>query len=172
MFQESFSQLGVEFYCPKPYNFEELLGKIHKVASQISDARLFHKVVIFGPDLDALNKMSALLKERSCIVSTVENVIEIGLRCFLNNPHLILLDLHSKEYATTREIIRSLRSYEFFKKSDIIVYSNFVSGDMAVIAGMDSLDDEIHSCLKEGANKYIGRFNQVNFLDQLKEFGI
>ena len=149
-----------------------ILKKIEKIESTYKDFRTIHKTVIIGPDRDVLEKMQALLQERNCIVAMVDNVIEIGLRCFMTNPRLILIDIHSRDYATTKEIIKSLRAYEFFKYTTIVIYSNFGSGDAAVIAGLDSMENEIHACLEAGANKYIGRFNRVTFLDQLKEFGI
>ena len=172
VFQESFASLEVDFYCPKPFNFHELLEKIKKVEAMACDPHVFHKVVIIGPDPDVLHKMERMLKERDCIIAKVDSVIEVGLRCFLVNPRIIIIDIHTREYATTREIIRSLRSYEFFKHTVILVYSNFAAGSAAVISGLDSVDEEIHACLAAGATKYIGRFNQVVFLEQLKEFGI
>jgi len=172
VFQESFAALGVELYCPKPFNLNDLFEKIRNIEAKSADKYIFHKVVIIGPDVDVLQKMKLMLTERNCIVAMVDNVIEIGLRCFLTNPSVIIIDIFSKEYATAKEIIRSLRSYEFFKRTTIVVYSNFEAGDGAVIPGLDSIDSEIHDCLAAGATKYIGRFNRVTFLEQLKEFGI
>jgi CheY-like chemotaxis protein len=172
VFQESFAALGVELYCPKPFNMQLLLEKIKRVEARVIEGRRFRKVVVIGPDSEVLEKMRGMLSEKSCIVAMVDNVVEIGLRCFLTNPSLILIDIHTREYATTKEVVRSLRSFEFFKHTTIAIYSNFFAGDASVISGLDSLDEEIHSCLAAGANKYIGRFNMVTFLDQLKEFGI
>ena len=172
VFQESFSALGVELYCPKPFNIHELLEKIKRIESKSAESHVFHKVVVIGSDSKVLEAMKLMLVDRSCIVATVDSVIEIGLRCFLISPSVIILDIHTQEYATTKEIIRSLRSYEFFKNTVILVYSNFSAGEASVISGLDSMDTEIHACMAAGATKYIGRFNRVTFVEQIKEFGL
>lgn len=172
VFQESFAALGVELYSPKPFNFPDLLMKIRKVDSQAIEQKKYHKVVVIGPHRDVLDKMRLELQSRNCIVATVDNVIEIGLRCFLVNPSIILIDLHSRDYATTKEIVRSIRSYEFFKYTTIIVYAHFTSDDVVGMPLLENLELEMKACMEAGANKYIGRFNRVTFLEQLKDVGI
>ncbi|MBF0593978.1 MAG: response regulator [Candidatus Omnitrophica bacterium] len=171
MFQESFAALGAEIYCPKPFNFIDLLDKIKKIESQKIDGRRYHKAILIGPHADVLEQMSVELLKRDCIVAKVDNVIEIGLRCFTFNPEVIIIDIHSREYATTKEIVRSLRAYKCFSKTFIAIYSHFGSAEFAGMGGADSIELEIKMCLEAGANKYIGRFNRVTFLEQLKDCG-
>ena len=172
VFQESFAALGVELYSPKPFNFQDLLAKVKAIEAKVVEDRRYHKVVVIGPHREVLEKMQVELQSRSCIVATVDNVIEIGLRCFLVNPAFIIIDLHSRDYATTKEIINSIRSYDFFKYTKILVYAHFSSGDMVGMSILDNLEVEIQACMEAGATKYIGRFYRVTFLEQLKEFGI
>ncbi|MBF0331249.1 MAG: response regulator [Candidatus Omnitrophica bacterium] len=172
VFQESFSALGVELYSPKPFNLKDLMEKIKKVDAKATETRQYHKVVVIGPNRDVLDKMRIELQSRGCIVATVDNVIEIGLRCFLVNPRLIFVDLHSRDYATTKEIIASIRSYDFFKYTKIVLYANFSSDDVAGMPSLENMEVEIKACMEAGADKYIGRFNRVTFLEQLKDFGI
>ncbi len=172
VFQQSFSALGVENYCPKPFNLPVLLEKIKKIESTAQDGRRYHKVVLIGPHRDVLDQMRVQLLKRNCIVGLVDNVIEIGLRCFLLNPELVIIDIHSRDYATTKEIIRSLRAYKFFQEMTIVVYSNFGPEDVAGMGGVSSIEAEIAMCLEAGATKYIGRFNPATFLEKLQSCGI
>ncbi|MBF0387586.1 MAG: response regulator [Candidatus Omnitrophica bacterium] len=172
VFKESFSSLGVELYSPKPVNMEDLKEKIRKIESYVLAKRVFHKVVIIGSDEQVLALMRQELERYSCIVVPVSNVIEAGMRCFLTNPQLILIDIYTKDYASTKEIIRSLRAFEFFKQATIVVYANYPAEEALSGPLLASLDQVVKDCLEAGANKYIGRFDPANFLGALKDCGI
>ena len=172
VFQQSFSALGVDYYCPKPFDFPNLLEKIKKIEGMVQDGRQYHKVLLIGPHHDVLDQMRKELVKRNCIVGMVDNVIEIGLRCFMVNPGLIIIDIHSRDYATTKEIIRSLRAYKFFLKTTIVIYSHFGSEEVAGMGGTSSIEAEVQMCLEAGANKYIGRYSPATFLEHLEQFGI
>ncbi|MBF0571116.1 MAG: response regulator [Candidatus Omnitrophica bacterium] len=172
VFKESFSSLGVEMYSPKPFDMDDLKAKIKKIDAYVTVKRVFHKVVIIGPDEGVLEKMRQELEKVNCIVVPVNKVIEIGMRCFLTNPQVILIDILTQDYASTKEIIRSLRVYEFFKHTTIVVYANYDADEVKSGPLLQSLEKVVEDCLKAGANKYIGRFDQTNFLELMKEFGI
>ncbi|MBF0595475.1 MAG: response regulator [Candidatus Omnitrophica bacterium] len=172
VFKESFSSLGVELYSPKPFNMEDLKDKIRKIESYVLAKRVFHKVVVIGPNEDVLDKMRKQLEQVNCIVVPVSKVIEIGMRCFLTNPQVIIMDIHTQDYASTKEIVRSLRVYEFFKHANILVYSSNPPEEMMSAPLMHSFQQVIKDCLQAGANKYIGRFDSATFLEQVEEFGI
>ncbi|MFH0753012.1 MAG: response regulator [Candidatus Omnitrophota bacterium] len=172
VFQESFSALGVDFYTPKPFNFKDLQAKINKVDIQSQESSRIHKVAVIGPKKDVISKMGAILQSKNCIVGQVDSVIEIGLRCFLLNPSIIFIDLFSTDYAFSREIIKSLRSYAFFKNTKIVLYSTVTQEEASNSQLLDGIQTEIKECMSSGADHYIGRFNQVTFAEQLKEFNI
>lgn len=172
VFRESFTALGVDIYCPKPFNYADLLEKVKKIERQGLVGQRYQKVLVVGPQPEVVDQMRCDLLSRNCIVGTVDNVIEIGLRCFTLNPGIIILDLHAREYATTKEIIRSLRAYKYFANTIIAIYSHVGTNDVSEMGGVDNIELEIKMCLEAGANKYIGRFNKATFLDQLKEFNI
>ncbi|MEI6437980.1 MAG: response regulator [Candidatus Omnitrophota bacterium] len=172
VFQDSFSSLGVEMYSPKPFNMEDLKEKIRKIEAYTMAKQVFHKVVVIGPDEDVLGKMRRELEKVNSIVVPVSKVIEIGLRCFLTNPQLILIDIYTPDYATTKEVIRSLRAYDFFKNTKIVVYSNHPADEVLEGPLLRSLEKVVQDCLKAGADTYIGRFDQATFLGHLKDFGI
>lgn len=171
-FKESFSALGVELYSPKPFNMEDLKDKIRKIEAFVMAKRVFHKVVIIGSDEALLGRMRRELEGVNSIVVPVSKVIEIGMRCFLTNPQVILIDIYTQDYASTKEIIRSLRVYDFFKYTKILVYANYPAEDWQNPTLMHGVEQVVLDCLEAGANKYIGRFDQATFLAQLKEFGI
>lgn len=175
VFQESFAALGVELYCPKPFNITDLIAKIKRVESSASEKRRYNKVLVVGPEKDFLEMIRGELQQHNCITSVVDNVIEIGLRCFLINPRVILIDLHMKDYATTKEIIRSIRSYTFFKYASIVLYSKLSHEEVLRGSSLENVDLEVSECLTAGANKYIGHISAKSLshlVVQLEEFGL
>jgi CheY-like chemotaxis protein len=170
-FQESFASLGVELFSPKPFNFQDLLGKINKVEEGAENRRRYNKLVLISQDLALLKRMRRLLEEKDCIVVEVSSIVEIGLRCFLANPRVIVMDLFALDIATTKEVIRSLRAYNFFRKTAIVIYSN-VTQEQVAKGALGNINSDVKECLDAGANKYIGSFNSLTFLENLKEFGL
>ncbi len=172
VFQESFAALGVELFSPKPSNFDSLLEKIKKVEQKVTENRRYNKVVVIGQKVDVLEEMRQQLLTCDCIVATVSSIIEIGLRCFLVNPRIVFLDVFTHDYATTQEIVKSLRAYAFFKNTVILLYSTEASEEAGKGPQMSAMDVAIKDCLDAGATRYIGRFYSANFLAQLKDFGV
>ncbi|MBF0619718.1 MAG: response regulator [Candidatus Omnitrophica bacterium] len=173
VFQKSFAALGVDLFVPKPSDFNDLMAQIRTIEKRHAETHRFHKVVLVGPSKDVLESMSVILREKGCLVTMVDNVIDITSKSMLFNPRIMLFDIATRDYATAKEIIRSLRCYDFFRKTIFLVYASFSPKDIADGGGvLEHLDTEIKDCLAAGANKYIGRFNRVTFLESLAEYGI
>ncbi|MBF0569899.1 MAG: response regulator [Candidatus Omnitrophica bacterium] len=173
VFKESFSALGVDHFLPKTSDIDSLLGKIRTIERQAVNNKDYHKVLVCGENDEILGQMQALLRERGCLVTTAKTTLDIVSKALQMTPHLIVIDVALKGHVSAKELIRSLKCYDFLHRSQIVAFSHFLPDQLGGSVGLiEGLEDEIKGCLEAGARKYIGRFNRVTFLDQLQEFGI
>ena len=171
VFKDSFAALGVDHFVPKTSDISNLIEKIHTVEVGYSPMKNYTKALVGGTHSVVLVQMQTLLGEKGCLVSTADKSADFLSKCFLMKPHLILLDVAMHDDATAADMIRSLRCYDFLKKATILVYSFFSpeeAGQVRDILG--DLEGRVADCLASGANRYIGRFNRMTFMDQIGEF--
>lgn len=173
VFMDSFAALGVNHFLPKTSDVSLLIEKIKDIERRTVESRDYHKVLVCGEDRAVLNDIQMLLNKRECLVYSARNNLEIVSKAMEMKPHLILIDVMIQENTTAKELIRSLKCYGALSHAHILVYSHFLSEEVNQTPEfMESLEDAIKESLEAGADKYIGRFNRLTFLDQLKEFGI
>jgi CheY-like chemotaxis protein len=173
MFKDSFSALGVEHFMPKNVDVHLLLDKIRNVENTVKVNTPLGKVLIGGCDRNVVERMQGLLQEEGCLVTCVDNSMDMASRVFLMNPNVIFLDIMMKESTTPKELIRAFRSLNIFQKTPIIVYAALSSSQMAPDSMvMAVIDEDIQACLSAGATKYIGRFSPLTFIDTVRSLGI
>ena len=173
MFQESFAALGVSHFVAKSSDIEALLSKIRDVGAVGAETRTYRKVLICGEQGDIVEEMRDLLQDRGCLVTTVDNAADIVSKALVMAPHIIIMYLLIDGRLVTDEIIRSLRCFRCLKSSAIVTYIQIFTEQSGQVQSTEGLlADHIHSCEEAGANKFIGRFNRLTFLDELKEYGV
>ena len=173
MFLDSFAALGVSHFIAKSSNIEALLVKIREIGDVRADTKTYRKVLICGDQNDILTMMTDLLQSRGCLVTTADGPVDIVSKALVMIPHIIIMYLLIDGKITTDEIIRSLRCYRCLKDSAIATYIQISSeqcGQLQSVQGL--LADHIGVCQQAGANKFLGRFNRLIFLNELKEFGV
>ena len=173
MFQNSFTALGVDHFVDKASNIDMLIKKIEQISLLRKEAKHYRKVLVCGSRSDVVQQMSSLLQGRECLVAIVENPIDVVPKAFQMKPSIILLDLLAEGSVDTKEVIRSLRCYDFLRDCTILTYIYFTPYAVGQSQGaIELIEDQIQACHEAGAAKYLGRFNRVTFLDSLKEFGV
>lgn len=173
MFQNSFAALGVDHFVDKASNIDLLMKKIEEIGLLKKEVKNYRKVLVFGERSDVVQQMSALLQGRDCLVSMVYDPVDIVPRAFQMKPNIIVLDLLMSGAVQAQEVIRSLRCYDFLKDCAIVTYIYFTPDAIGHSQGaMELIEAQIKACQEAGAAKYIGRFNRVTFLENLKEFGV
>lgn len=173
MFMESFGALGVTHFVPKSSDIETLQAKIREIGSAEDGVMNYRKVLISGDQSEIVDQMWGLLQARGCLVTTVENPNEIASKALVMNPHIIILHLLIDGRIITEEVVRSLRCYRCLKGAAIVTYIQIPSEQCGQVQSTQGLlADHISACQSAGANKYLGRFNRLKFLDDLKEFGV
>ena len=173
MFQNSFAALGVDHFVDKASNIDMLMKKISQISFLKKEAKHYRKVLVCGSRSDVLQQMSSLLQGRECLVSMVEDPVDVVPKAFQMKPNIILLDLLAEGPVSTQEVIRSLRCYDFLRECAIVTYIYFSPDAVGQSQGaIELIEDQIKLCQEAGAVKYLGRFNRVTFLDSLKEFGV
>ena len=173
IFLESFSALGVDHFVAKTSDISVLLAKIREIGSQQPDAKHYRKILISGDDQQTVEQMQELLRKRECLVTVVENPLEITSKALLMVPHIILLDLMIQGDIAIREVIHSLRSYDRLKQSVILTFIHVSPESLDDRMGLrEQLGGRIGECQAAGATKYVGQFSTGSFLDVVKEFGV
>ncbi len=173
MFQNSFTALGVDHFVDKASNVDLLMKKISQISLLRKEGRRYRKVLVCGSRSDVLQQMSAFLQGRECLVSIVEDSIDVVPKAFQMKPNIILLDLLPEGPIQTQDVVRSLRCYEFLKECAILTYLYFTPDAVGNSQGaIDMIEERVRACQAAGATKHIGRFSRATFLDSLKEFGI
>ncbi len=173
MFQNSFTALGVDHFVDKASNIDMLMKKITEISTLRKEAKHYCKVLVCGSRSDVTQQMASLLQGKECLVSTVEELVDVVPMAFQMHPNVLLLDLLAEGSVQTPEVIRSLRCYELFKDCAIVTYVYFAPEAFGQSQGtVELIEDQIKACKEAGGTKYLGRFNRVTFLESLKEFGI
>ena len=174
MFKESFSSLGVDHFVPKTSDISLLIDKIKQIERALpTKVRDYRKVIIGGTQSSVVEQMRGSLQALGCLVSTADNSMDITSKVFLMTPHLILLDVLLKDNVSAAELIRAFKCFKFLNKAIIATYAHLspeqIGSDSSTLA---FVEEEVKACQEAGADKYLGRFNRLNFVDSLKEFGI
>ncbi len=170
-FLEAFSALGVNYFLPKSSDIRMLMDMIKKIDSLVPDQKPPFKVLICGENGVVLNQMRVALQSKGYLVVISDNSLEVVNKAIEMTPHLIIVDALMKNHMSVQELVRALRAFDALRRSSIISYVDFdLEGEGIPFAMMDIIEQQIKASLDAGVNKYIGRFNRVTFLDQLKEF--
>ena len=173
MFQNSFSALGVDHFVDKASNIDMLMKKIREINLLRKDAKNYRKVLVHGGRSDVVQQMSSLLQGQKCLVTVVEDIIDVVPKAFQMKPHIILMDLLVEGQLQVHDVIRSLRCYDFLKDCAIVTYVYFSPNAVGKSQGaIELIGDKIKACQEAGAVKHLGPFNRTMFLESLREFGV
>lgn len=173
VFLDSFSALGVNHFLPKTFDVEVLVEKINGIERQALQNKDYRKVLVCGEDAAVLLQIQSILRERECLVTSAKTTLEIVTKAIEMRPHLILMDVMLRQNARAKELVRSLKCYDFLQNTKIVLYSYFSPEQANENAGlMPLLEDAIKEGLEAGASRYLGRFNRLTFLAQLEDLGI
>ena len=170
-FLEAFSALGVNHFLPKASDIKDLIEKIKTIDSQEPDQKPLFKVLICGENDTVVKQMKVALQRKGCLVVVTENSPDVIPKAIEMTPHLIILDAMMKKHMTIQELVRALRAFETLRRSSILSYVDFDPDTVRIQSGMmDVIEGQVKASLEAGADKYIGRYNRLTFLDQLKDF--
>lgn len=173
MFQESFTTLGVDHFVAKASNIQVLAEKIRHIDRLQKEARHYRKILVCSGLSEVAQQVCALLQQKDCLVSIVNNPIDLVSKALLMRPHLVLIDLLMEGDVSGIELIRSLRCYDVLKDVTIITYVHLSPNDVGSSQNtIEHLEELIRAAEAAGAAQYLGRFNRVTFLDSLKKFGV
>lgn len=173
MFQNSFAALGVDHFVDKASNIDMLMTKIREINLLRKDAKHYRKVLVCGSRGDVARQMGSLLQGRGCLVSIVDDPVDVVPRVLQMKPNIILLDLLIEGPALVHDVIRSLRCYDFLKDCAIVTYIYFSPDAVGQSQGaVELIGEKIRACQDAGAVKHLGQFNRAVFLDSLKEYGV
>ncbi|MEI6437241.1 MAG: response regulator [Candidatus Omnitrophota bacterium] len=173
MFKESFAALGVNHFVEKSSEISLLVAKIEEVGRAVPVARDFRKVLVAGSRSDVIDQIRGLLDGGDCLVTSVEKLAELSEKAFLMSPHVVLLDAGMKGVASPSEMIRSLRAFKFLKDTRIVTYVHLSPEDIGRgRAALEPLEEEVAACQQAGADRHLGRYNRVLFLEAFEELGL
>lgn len=168
IFMESFAALGVDHFIPKSSDINALINKIKNISSELQN-RHYIKVLISGSNPQVLEQMRKILVSKNCLVAVAEGSLDTIHKAFLMSPHIVLLDLKMNDQAQTKEIIQSLRCFNFFHKLRILTYTYLSPEQMTNgLAHWQIIENEANVCFEAGATAFIGNFSQISFIDQIK----
>jgi DNA-binding response OmpR family regulator len=172
VFQESFSALGVNHFVPKASNVNVLLAKIREVGLLNPETRQYHKMLICGGNTKVLGEMQLILQEKECLVTVVDNPIEVVSTALAMMPHALFIDLMIEGDILPGEIVHSLRSYARLKHAIILSFVNLPPDTFEGVQNMrEVLEGHISHCQSAGANGYLGQFNARSFYEGLSVYG-
>ena len=171
VFQGSFSALGVNHFIPKASNVNVLLAKIREIGNLAGESKQYHKMLICGDDPKITGQMQFLLQEKECLVTVVENPIEIVTNALAMVPHVVFIALMAEGDIQPGEVVRSLRCYSRLKNAVILSYIHLPPETFEGVHNMrELLETHIIDCQSAGANGYLGQFNHGSFLDGLGHY--
>ncbi len=168
IFLDSFSALGVDHFIQKSSDITALIDKIKSINFNLDKVH-YSKVLISGANSKITEQMRKMLIAKNCLVAIAETSLDTIHKAFLMSPHIVLLDLKMNDQAHTKEIIQSLRCFNFFHKSRILTYTFISPEEMQHgLAEWQVIEHDAQMCNEVGATSFIGNFSQGTFLDSIK----
>lgn len=164
--EDAFRALGVQGFVTKPFTVENLVEKIERLGERDTPMGPRGSLLIAGSDEYTLSQMSVLLKDDGYHTQTAENSADIIVKALEEALDFIFLDVYMKEIPS-RETIKALRSFHKLDNVKIILYTSFTPDDQGTFNHIDYLQEAKQACMKAGADHFIGRFSNVNFIDNL-----
>ena len=170
IFMESFAALGVDHFVPKSSDINALIDKINHISLELKNKN-YPKILINGHNRRVMDQMQKLLVSKRCLVALADNSLDTVHKAFMMSPHLIFLDLSLNDQAQTKEIVQSLRCFNFFHKMQILTYAYLAADQMDhAMTHWQIIEADAARCIEVGAEKFIGNFSQATFLDVIKEY--
>ena len=170
VFKESFAALGVEHFVPKSSDIETLIQKIKTISADLQKKE-YHKILVSGTNRQVVEQMQKILVARRHLVAVADNSLDTLHKAFLMSPHFIFLDLGMSDCAETKEIIQSLRCFQFFYSVKIFTYAYLSPKDMVnANVQWQIIVEKAEACNDVGALKFIGNFSQGVFLESIEEY--
>ncbi|MEI6437242.1 MAG: response regulator [Candidatus Omnitrophota bacterium] len=164
MFKVAFYSLGTDSFVAKSGDVSLLLSRIQAVSEQQPGARIFHKILVAGAQTVIVDQIKKAFKSGDRVVVAVDSIADLAAKVFLMNPHVILIDAGLRGAASPSELVSAFRSFRFLRNSRILTYAQPVADDPAAQAALDA---EVAACLKAGADRHLGPFDQALFQEVL-----
>ncbi len=170
LFKDSFSALGVDHFIPKSSDITALVDKIKNISTDLQKKN-FPKVLISGSNRRILDQMQKMLVAKQCLTAVAENSLDTIHKAFLMSPHVVLLDVRMSDHAQTKEVVSSLRCFQFFRKVQILTYSFIAPEEVNLTDSVwQIIENDANLCAQAGATAFLGNFNQTAFLDQIDPY--
>ena len=167
--EDSFRALGVQGFVTKPFTSESLINKIKQLSEEEFTSGTRGQVLVTGSDEYTSNHIAVLLKDNGYAARACEDGSDLVHKALAKAPNFIFLDVQMKSIPC-RELIRALRCFHLLDETKIIVYTNFSPENKGAFDHVDYLQEAKETCLRAGADYYIGRFSSVNFIDSFNNF--
>lgn len=172
IFKESFTSLGVSNFVEKTTDISKLLEKILTIQKHEDEVKKYPKILVTGSHKAVLDQMLAALKGLRYLAIPAHTSEDIMSKALTMTPHVIVMDVLFQDNASTHELIRALRCFNFLSQTKIITYAFFPEELGMDVEAVESVKIAMAQCSQAGADKYIGRFNQGFFVEKLSGLGI
>ncbi len=178
--EDSFRAIGVDEFLHKPFTVEELISKIGTVIGKIIPVepesgdngeavdQNHWTILVIGTEQDILKKMSKIVKESCYLFNTASTMAEAVSKINKFNPEIIFIDIDFSEIQSS-ELVNTLRYLPNSNKKPIIGYSAKHITDHSDKEDLETISD-MTSFIHAGANKYIGPYNDYNFINTLSQY--
>ena len=167
--EDSFKALGVDEFLAKPFDGQKLLDKIERFCRNDRLLARQQKVFICGSDDRITKTMQQILEDVGAEAKVFSEGLDLIKRAHAEPPNLILLDI-SLHGLKSPELIKALRSFGKLRNTHIVTFTQFDPDALGDVEAVERLKDAKNDCMIAGADKYIGRFSSVSFLDSLRDY--
>lgn len=166
--EESFRVMGADEFVTKPFNSEDLLAKVGTLINRLpaSESQYSKRVLLAGVEEEVVHGMVMQLKKTGCHTDMVTTGPQVITKVVMFLPQILVLDVLMNGMESP-EIIRILRQMPQGEKIPILMYSFYRLSDLGsedVRHRALSIDKAVQLGLRNGATKYIGRYNEDSFI--------
>jgi len=170
---DTFEVLGADAFIEKPSESQWLLLTINELLTKTKKSQKSKRILLAGSNPEIVKNMVEQFKNKGLQCDYVFTGPDIISQSVLFNPHIIIMEVQMSIDRSSSDIIKAIRLMPRFKSIPILVYSYYDVGELGVYefhqkATMISKHQQ--RCLRAGATKYIGRFEETIFWECIAEY--
>jgi CheY-like chemotaxis protein len=174
--RESFQVVGVDDFLSKPFQPQDLLNKVSSLLSRpsASPAAIMKKkkVLVAGPNIDVVEEMILQLTGAGHEVEKATVGSDVIFKASRISPDILILDVQMPDMES-QQIVKLIREIKQLHAIKILTYSYYILSDLGsedVRQKALKVDRDQNNCQFAGADKYLGRFQKMNFLEAVDKF--